>query len=134
MEEQTQQQPKRIYQRFGLLYWLFGLIYFLILPILFTVLDSSPDRWHCPSGITKVTVFLFTPPVSFIVLIVMLIIALIVIVLRNFSKYKNHPSIILLYKKINIITILVMVVLFIFALFIAQPLEFVPGEGWISPC
>ncbi|MBU0598128.1 hypothetical protein KKF61_03985, partial [Patescibacteria group bacterium] len=81
MENQQPQRPtlkseipkKWFYRYFGLIFILFGFIYYLILPFIFVLLDPSPDRYHCPSEFTEFSEYIYTPPISLIILIILFI-------------------------------------------------------------
>ncbi len=142
MEEQPQKQPmsqpekpkKKFYKYFGLIFILFGFIYYLILPFIFIFIDPSPDRYHCPSKFTEFSENIFTPPISLIILVILFIITLTISILRYLPKYKNNPSIIFIYRRINFIVFILFVIFYFIAMFTAVPMEFLPAVGWVSPC
>lgn len=129
MEEQNQNIQEKQLKPYKIVFTLvlvLGFLYSLILPIILVVFDTSPDRYHCPSTMTNLIDLLYTKPTSLILFILFAIAVVVVFILKHFTKYKNHPGIVILSNGINIWTFLLFTILAFIAYFFSTPLEFIP--------
>lgn len=137
MEEQNKNIQDKQLKPYKIIFtsvFVLGFLYSLILPIVLVVFDTSSDRYHCPSAMTNLLDFLYTKPISLILFILFAIAVVAIFILKHFTRYKNHPGIVILSNGINIWTLLLFTILAFIVTFFSTPIEFLPAGDWEMPC